>query len=82
MGKKSSTRSGFTILELMAAIFIFSVVEYSLFHGIRTGDKIRGRANIARTAALLASNEAERVRHAALRIFKYVTLRIWKPSPV
>jgi len=67
MKNLSHTRSGFTLLELMVAIFIFFIVEYTLFHGIITGDKIRGKANISRTAAILASNEAERVRSAALR---------------
>jgi len=63
----SCAGGGFTILEVMVAIFIFFIVEYTLFHGVITGDKIRGRANIARTAAVLASNEAERIRGAALR---------------
>jgi Tfp pilus assembly protein PilE len=66
MKKALSTNSGITILELMTAIFIFSIASYSILHGLRAGDKIGGRAKISAAAATLASNEAERIRHAAL----------------
>ncbi|MDR0305870.1 MAG: type II secretion system GspH family protein [Chitinispirillales bacterium] len=64
---KLSNQRGFTILELMTTIFIFSIVSISLFKGLSAGDKIRGRANMVRVAAVLASNEAERIRNAALQ---------------
>ncbi len=67
MKKKIPTQSGVTILELMIAIFILSITSYSLFYGLRTGDTIIGKAKISGTAATLASNEAERVRNAALQ---------------
>jgi len=67
MKKIFSINSGFTILELMVTIFIFSIAIFSLFHGLRTGDRIGSRGNVSRTTALLASNEAERIRNSALQ---------------
>jgi len=67
MKKGFSGASGFTITELMAAIFVFSIVSYSLFNGLSMGDRIKGRANAARAASVLASNEAERIRSEALQ---------------
>ena len=67
MKKHLSNASGFTIVELMAAIFIFSILSYSLFKGLHTADRIKGRANATRAACVLASNEAERIRSEALQ---------------
>lgn len=67
MERHRSNTSGFTIVELMTAIFIFSIVTFSLFKGLYTGDRIKGRANATRAACVLASNEAERVRGEALQ---------------
>jgi type II secretory pathway pseudopilin PulG len=61
-----STKSGLTVLELMVAIFIFSVTSYSLMYGLRGGAQISGRAKTTAAATILASNEAERIRHDAL----------------
>lgn len=57
--------SGFSIVELMVAIFILSTVTFALFHGLHTADKIRGRADINKAASTLAFSEAERIRNAA-----------------
>ncbi|MFP4162464.1 MAG: prepilin-type N-terminal cleavage/methylation domain-containing protein [Chitinispirillaceae bacterium] len=57
--------SGFSIAELMVAIFILSTVTFALFHGLHTADRIRGRANVNKTASTLAFSEAERIRNAA-----------------
>ncbi|MCL2689217.1 MAG: prepilin-type N-terminal cleavage/methylation domain-containing protein [Chitinispirillia bacterium] len=67
MKKTLPSASGFTIVELMIAIFILSIVVYSLFSGLYTGDRIKGRANATRAASILASNEAERIRSEALQ---------------
>ncbi len=56
---------GFSIVELMVAIFILSTVTFALFHGLHTADRIRGRADINKTASTLAFSEAERIRNAA-----------------
>jgi prepilin-type N-terminal cleavage/methylation domain-containing protein len=67
MKKGFSNADGFTITELMVAIFVFSIVSYSLFNGLSVGDRIKGRANATRAASVLASNEAERIRGEALQ---------------
>jgi len=67
MKKHLSKNSGFTIVELMTAIFILSIITYSLFNGLYTGDRIKGKANATKAASLLASNEAERIRNEALQ---------------
>jgi len=67
MKKHFSSISGFTIVELITAIFVFSIVSYSLFNGLSVGDSIKGRANATRAASVLASNEAERIRSEALQ---------------
>jgi len=67
MKKGFSNADGFTITELMVAIFVFSIVSYSLFNGLSMGDRIKGRASATRAASVLASNEAERIRSEALQ---------------
>jgi len=67
MKKRFSNANGFTITELLAAIFVFSIVSYSLFSGLSVGDRIKGKANATRAASVLASNEAERIRNEALQ---------------
>ncbi|MDG5816210.1 type II secretion system protein [Chitinispirillales bacterium ANBcel5] len=58
-------RNGFTIVELMVSVFILGIISTSLLQGLYSGDKIRGRANVARSASHLALNEAERIKNSA-----------------
>ena len=58
-------RSGFTVLEVIVAIFIFGCVSAALVKTLETADRIRGRASFISESTILAQNEAERLRFAA-----------------
>lgn len=56
---------GFTVLEVVVAIFIFGVISAALIKMIGTADKIHGRANKVMETVIIAQNEADRIRNAA-----------------
>jgi hypothetical protein len=57
-------RRGLTILEVMLAAFILSVVSLFFFQMLVAGDKVRGRGRLLQTVATLAANEAEHIKSA------------------
>ena len=56
---------GFTILEVIFAIFILGLISSAIFKLISNADRIRGHALFIESATQLASDEAERVRNIA-----------------
>ncbi|MBN1603524.1 MAG: type II secretion system protein [Chitinispirillaceae bacterium] len=58
-------RNGFTVLEVIVAIFIFGCISAALVKTLSTADRIRGRASFISETTILAQNEAERLRNAA-----------------
>lgn len=61
----SVTSPGFTVLEVVIALFIFGCVSAALFQLMIQTDKIRGRAVYLELCTRLAANEAERLRSIA-----------------
>lgn len=57
--------TGFTVLEVVIALFIFGCVSASLFRLIMQTDQIRGRALYLDNCTRLAAGEAERLRSIA-----------------
>jgi hypothetical protein len=53
-----------TILEVMLAASILSIVSLFFFQMLVAGDKIRGRGKLLQTVATLAGNEAEHIKSA------------------
>lgn len=66
-GKKDNTRNctGFTVLEVIIAVFIFGCISAALVKTMMTADRIRGRSSFISDSVLLAQNEVERLRNAA-----------------
>lgn len=58
-------RNGFTVLEVIVAIFIFGCISAALVKTLSTADRIRSRASFISETTILAQNEAERLRNAA-----------------
>lgn len=56
---------GFTVLEVVIAIFIFGLVSTALFNLMIQTDRIRGRALYLENCSRLAASEAERLRSIA-----------------
>ncbi|HEX2956806.1 MAG TPA: prepilin-type N-terminal cleavage/methylation domain-containing protein [Chitinispirillaceae bacterium] len=56
---------GFTVLEVIIAVFIFGCISAALVKTIMTADRIRGRSAFISDSVLLAQNEVERLRNAA-----------------
>jgi type II secretory pathway pseudopilin PulG len=65
MIKCSRVNTGFTVLEVVIAIFIFGCVSAALFQLMVQTDKIRGRAVYLEQCTRLAASEAERLRSIA-----------------
>lgn len=65
--KKSDSRScaGFTVLEVIIAVFIFGCISAALVKTMMTADRIRGRSLFISDSVMLAQNEVERLRNAA-----------------
>lgn len=56
---------GYTILEVIIAIFIFGCISTAVFRLLMSTDQIRGRALFVRTATRLAATEAELLKNIA-----------------
>lgn len=56
---------GFTVLEVIIAVFIFGCISAALVKTMMTADRIRGRSSFISDSVLLAENEVERLRNAA-----------------
>jgi type II secretion system protein I len=53
---------GFTIMEVMVAVVIFSIVLTAVLRLMSMGDKINGRRLWLSHATMLAANQAEKIR--------------------
>jgi prepilin-type N-terminal cleavage/methylation domain-containing protein len=60
-----TSKKGFTVLEVIVAVFIFGCISAALVKTIATADRIRGRAIFVTESVILAQNEFERLRNAA-----------------
>lgn len=56
---------GFTVLEVMVALFIFGCVSMAILSLIRQTDRIRGHAVYMENATRIAADESERLRNIA-----------------
>ncbi len=56
---------GYTIIEVIIAMFIFGCITSSIFTMIMNTDRLRGRALYDERVARLAADEAERLRNCA-----------------
>lgn len=59
---KTAKTNGFTIMEVMAAVVIFSIVLTAVLRLMSMGDKINGRSSWLSHATILASNQAEKIK--------------------
>jgi prepilin-type N-terminal cleavage/methylation domain-containing protein len=57
--------NGFTVLEVIIAVFIFGCISAALVKTMMTADRIRGRSSFISDSVHLAQNEVERLRNAA-----------------
>lgn len=55
--------SGFTVLEVVIALFIFGLVSSALFNLMGHSSRIRGRALYVENATRLAADESERLKN-------------------
>jgi len=62
---------GFTVLEVVIALFIFGLISTALFRLIGQTERIRGRALYVENATLLAADEAERLRNTAAQLAQF-----------
>jgi Tfp pilus assembly protein PilV len=63
--KPGRSCAGLTILEVMMATVILTIVAPIFIQFLVAGDKVRGRALTLDRAAMLARNEAERIKSAS-----------------
>ena len=64
-GNFKNDSSGFTVLEIIVALFIFGCVSAALLKAMATADRIHGRAMTVMDATAIAENEIERIRKKA-----------------
>jgi len=57
--------SGFTLLEVIVALFIFGCISAALLKALSAADRIQGRASLVTNASMLAENEIESIRSKA-----------------
>jgi len=67
MAPTAKSNHGYTILEVILAIFIFGCISTAIFRLLMTTDRIRGRAIFVRTATRLAATEAELLKNISSR---------------
>ncbi len=56
------SQSGYTILESIVALFIFSCITVAILKAIGTADKIRSRASVVMNVSRIAENHFELIR--------------------
>ncbi len=59
---KAHAASGFTVLEVLIAMFIFGCTLTAVMHLMLTGDRINARRMGISSASMLASNQVETIR--------------------
>ncbi|MDO5575511.1 MAG: prepilin-type N-terminal cleavage/methylation domain-containing protein [Fibrobacter sp.] len=64
---KLKNENGFTIMEVLAAVFIFSCISLAVLKAIGSADRIRSRSSTVINARVLAENEFTRIAHTASR---------------
>ena len=64
--KNSNSKiQGFTVLEVIVALFIFGCVSAALLKAVVSADRIHGRALTVMSSTIIAENEIERIRNKA-----------------
>jgi prepilin-type N-terminal cleavage/methylation domain-containing protein len=63
--RQRNERSGLTLLEVLVALTIFTIVSVSVLSGLTSGDRLRGRGMRLREATRLAANLTESIRARA-----------------
>lgn len=58
-------RKGLTLLEVLVALTIFTIVSVTLFSGLASGDRVRGRSVRLQRASRIAANLVEQIRAEA-----------------
>jgi prepilin-type N-terminal cleavage/methylation domain-containing protein len=56
---------GFTLIEVIVAMVIFSFVSVSLFYALTSADRIKARGTSVMSASILARNESEVIKNIA-----------------
>lgn len=64
---KLKNENGFTIMEVLAAVFIFSCISLAVLKAIGSADRIRSRSSTVINARVLAENEFTRIARTASR---------------
>ncbi len=59
------SQSGYTVLESIVALFIFSCVTAAILNALGTADKIRSRASVVMNVSRIAENQFEIIRQQA-----------------
>jgi hypothetical protein len=59
------SQAGYTILESIVALFIFSCITAAILKAIGTADKIHSRASVVINVSRIAENEFEHIRQKA-----------------
>lgn len=62
-----NSTDGFTILEVVVAIFIFGCITSAIFNLIHQTDKLHGKTMFVELASRIAADEAERLRNIAFQ---------------
>ncbi len=65
MSVRKPDNSGFTLLEVIVAFFIFGCISAALLKALSAADRIQGRASLITNASMLAESEIERIRNKA-----------------
>ena len=71
MKSTAKCNCGYTVLEVILAVFIFGCISTAIFRLLMNTDRIRGRAIFVRTATRLAASEAELLKNIASRNSAY-----------
>ncbi len=62
---QKESQAGYTILESIVAMFIFSCITAAILKAIGTADKIHSRASVVMNVSRIAENEFEHIRQKA-----------------
>ena len=59
------SQAGYTILESIVALFIFSCITAAILRAMGTADRIHSRASVVMNVSRIAENEFEHIRQKA-----------------
>jgi prepilin-type N-terminal cleavage/methylation domain-containing protein len=61
-----TSSKGFTVLEVVVALFILGFISAAILRGLLAADRIHARASVVMDATLIAENDIERIRKRAV----------------